>query len=579
MIAFAPMKGFQDADLFEKIWLWISTHGQSNYVQFTFAVGVIALLLAAVAWRTLILHRRNRTDPETPNRFRRWADRMITAALLIAALCSATQYFYGSRNGRSWLHTWDLYHQVIGSKYFSELGYFKIYECTWEIDEINSGHFKNVPKMRDIETLRVPPIEEVIGERDCVDRFDDPARLEQFAKDIDDFYVLASATSSMWNKLFTDKGFNGTPFHAWILGQVTADVEIVSDEYVWLGLLDVWLMLLAFAGIAWAWDLKTASIAALFFFANFPNRFFHMGGSILRFDYIATLIFALIAMKKDRFGIAGVCVAWATAERAFPGIFAAGLAFKAGVELVATRKLRREYLNFGLGFAGAGLILFGLSLSLGDSISAGIDNWRAWLHNMMVHTEHTRGFRVGFKHMFMMDGNVTDRNHFVGWSKKTAFFHTREYFYYLTLAVLFAPLMLAVRKLDAVTFAALFAAMGFFMLTVATRYYYSMMVLFILVDRDLFKDRKQLLLVSLLFLTGAWLTKIQMTTGSIAFHYNTATSAAFAGFVVILGAMLWIDPWLRDRNVVNAAPEPPKASAEPGPAIAEQASDGAGPGS
>src|SRR5690606_21761333 len=111
-----------------------------------------------------------------------------------------------------------------------------------------------------------------------------------------------------------------------------------------------------------------AAIAILFFCANFPNRYLHMGGSILRFDYIAMLIFALVAMKKGRFGIAGACVAWATAERLFPAIFAVGLAYKAGVELLATRKLRKEYLAFGIGFVATGLILFFLSLTLSESL-------------------------------------------------------------------------------------------------------------------------------------------------------------------------------------------------------------------
>lgn len=545
MIALAPMDGWSEAGVLGKLWLLITTRGHTNDVQFAFAVGTIAVLLAAVAWRTLILYRRRTTDPATPNRWLRWGDRMISAALLVAALCSATEYFYGSRNNKTWLHTWDIYHQVIGTKYFKELGYFKIYECTWEIDEINSGHFKRVPNMRDIETLRTPPTAEVVGERDCVDRFE-PERLEQFAQDIEGMYALGG--HNMWNKLFTDKGFNGTPFHAWILSKVTADVPIVWDEYIWLGLLDVWLMLLAFAAIAWAWDVKTAAIAMLFFFANFPNRYVHMGGSILRFDYIAMLIFALVAMKKGRFGIAGACVAWATAERMFPAIFAVGLAYKAGVELLATRKLRREYLNFGIGFVVTGLVLFGLSLTLSESLSAGVESWREWWHNIMVHTKHTRGFRVGFKHMFMMDGNVSDKNGFVGWAKKTELYHTRDHFYYLTVLLLLAPLLLAVRKLDAVTFAALFAAIGFFFFAVSTRYYYSMMVLFLLVDRKLFEDRKQLLLAALLFLTAAWLAKMQTHTDYIAFHYNTATSAAFAGYVVILAAVLWLDPWFRDRR-------------------------------
>jgi hypothetical protein len=272
---------------------------------------------------------------------------------------------------------------------------------------------------------------------------------------------------------------------------------------------------------------------------------------------------ALVAMKKGRFGIAGAFVAWATAERAFPGIFAVGLAFKAGVELLATRKLQRDYLNFGLGFVLTGLVLFFLSLSMADSLGGGIDAWREWWHNISVHTQHTRGFRSGFKHLFMMDGNLTDKHQFFGFPKKTAYFHTRDHFFYLSVLVLFAPLLLAVRKLDAVTFAALFAAAGFFFLTVATRYYYSMMVLLVLVDRRMFEDRKQLLLAALLMLTAAWLTKIQMTTENIAFHYNTATSVAFAGYFVILSALLWIDPWLRDRMVVGRAAEAAPAPAEP----------------
>jgi hypothetical protein len=564
-----PTVPWADAGPLDKLWLLLSTRGHTGDVQFAFAVGALALLLAAVAWRTLRLHQSHSSDTEAPRRWLRAGHHFVRVVLVVAALCSATQYFYGSRNGKNWLHTWDIYHQVIGAKYFSELGYFKIYECTWEIDEINSGHFKRVPKMRDIETLAVRPTAEVVGERDCVDRFDDPARLEQFAKDIDDLHALGGP--SMWTKLFTDKGFNGTPFHAWILGRVTAGVDIVADEYLWLGLLDVGLLLLAFAAIAWAWDIETAAIAALFFFANFPNRYIHMGGSILRFDYIAALIFALVAMKKDRFGLAGVCVAWAAAERAFPAIFAVGLAFKAGVELLATRKLHRQYLLFGLGFAGAGLILFGLSLSASDSLAAGIDSWRDWARNMAVHTAHTRGFRVGFKHMFMMDGNISDTDGFVGWSKKTAAFQTRSHYFYLTVLLLLAPLLLAVRKLDAVTFTALFAAAGFFLLTIATRYYYAIMVLFLLVDRRLFEDRKQLLLAALLFLTAAWLTKIKLVTGNITFHYNTATSAAFAGYLVIYSALLWIDPWLRDRYIG-------RESATVGLGVPDHASDGAGPG-
>ncbi|KIG17759.1 hypothetical protein DB30_02792 [Enhygromyxa salina] len=553
----------REPGLGEQLWFYLTSRTETSDMQFGFAVLAIAVLLAGVAWRTLQLHRRQSTDPATPSKWLRWGDRMISAALLVAALGSATQYFYGSRNNDSWLHRWDLYHQVIGAKYFSEVGYFRIYECTWEIDATHERHFRRVAKMRDIETLKILPTAEAVGEMDCAELFTDEARLEQFAKDVNDIHELGG--HGMWNKLFSDKGFNGTPFHAWILSKLTAHVDIVEKELIWLGLLDVFLMMFAFGCVAWAWDVKTAAIAMLFFCANFPNRYIHMGGSILRFDYIAMLIIALALMKKDRFAIAGACVAWATAERVFPAVFAAGLGFKAGVELLATRKLRREYLHFGLGFVLGLLVLVGLSLSMSDTIGGGVDNWRDWWANMKVHTEHTRGFRVGFKHMFMMDGNVTERHRFMGWASKTKAFHTRDHYYLLTMAALFGPLVLAVRKLDAVTFAALFCAAGFFTLTIATRYYYSVMVLFILVDRNLFEDRKQMLLTALLCLTAAFLTKTAAATSSVPYHYNTASSAAFAGYFVILGALLWIDPWLRDRFITgtDAADEP--ATTEPTP--------------
>lgn len=533
----------------QKIWFYLSSRTETNEVQFAFAVAAIAVLLAAFAWRTYQLQRG--PDSEARAKWLRWADRFVSAVLLVAALGSATQYFYGSRNNDTWLHRWDLYHQVLGTKYFSELGYFRLYECTWEIDAEHAGHFRKVPQMREISTLKVLPTAKVVGERDCADLFKDPARLEQFATDINTFYDLGA--HGQWTKLFTDKGFNGTPFHAWILSVLLKNTDITWDELIWLGLLDVFLMMVAFGFVAWAWDVKTAAIVVLFFCANFPNRFIHMGGSILRFDYIAMLIIALALLKKDRFGLAGVCAAWATAERAFPGVFAAGLALKAGIDLLATRKLQRQYLYFGVAFAGTLLVLFGLSLTLGETMSAGVDNWQDWWANMKEHTRHTRGFRTGFKHMFMMDGNVTDKYRFAGWSKKTELFETRSHYYWLTMLVLFAPLLVAARKLDAVTFAAIFAATAFFTLTIATRYYYSMMVLFLLVDRELFRDRKQLLLAALLMLTAASLTKISQVTASVPFHYNTATSAAFAGYFVILSALLWIDPWLRDRYVARSA--------------------------
>jgi hypothetical protein len=566
-LAAPPLESWADASMVDKLWVLLTTQGQASEVQFVFASAALAVMLAAVAWRTLQLHRRSKTDPATPHRWTGVADKLVAAALLVAALLSSVHYFYGSRNydersGRMWLQPYDIYHQVVGSQFFGELGYFKLYECTWEIDEANSQHFEGIKKLRNIETLEIGPTKQVVGERDCADRFT-PERREQFARMIDGFHELGG--TGPWQTLLTDKGFNGTPFHAWMIKTLTAKVEIAEGPLIRLALIDVALMFIAFGLVAWAWDVKTAAIVMLFFFANAPNRWLYMGGSILRFDYIAALIAALALMKKDKFALAGILVAYACMERAFPAIFVVGLGFKAGVELLATRKLAAQYVQFFVALAVTGLVLLLCSLTLTETMGEGVQAWLDWYHNMKVHTQHTRGLRVGFKHMFMMDGNLTDKAGFVPFVEKTARYQPRAHFYYLSVVVLFAPLLLATRKLDAVTFTALFAALGFFMLTIATRYYYSMMVLFLLVDRKLFEDRKQLLSAALLFLTAVWLAQVQLYTSHMWFHYNTATSAAFAGYWVIMAAVLFWDPWLRDRMIPPLPVHEPAPSPTPAP--------------
>lgn len=525
------------SELLDWLWQLLTTRRETSVVQFNFAIATIALLLAVFAWRSIAPRL---LDPSKPPTWLAWGRRALRGALVIAALCSSLQYFYGQRNDGQWLHRWDVYHQVFGAKYFAELGYFRTYECTWEIDQQHAHHFDDVERMRDIATLRVTKVEDVVGERDCEQLFT-PERHEQFVADIEAMWALEG--HGMWKTLFGDKGFNGTPFHAWALTQLLRGSDLDYWSLVALASIDVVLLLAAFVVVARVWDVETAAIAGLFFAANYPNNFAYMGGSLLRFDYVAMLIFALAAMKRERWALAGVCVAWATMVRAFPAVFAIGLAIKAGAELVATRQLPREYARFFLAFAAAVLVMFVLSLTL----TRGLEHWFEWIANIRTHTQHTRGFRVGFKHMFMLDGSLSDDSRFVGWVAKTQHFRPRAAWFWFTVALLLAPLLLAVRKLDAVTFAALFATGGFLLFTVATRYYYAMMVLPILIDRPLLRHRKHLLLTALLVATAAVLHAIRDINPHVPFQFNTACTAVFTAWFVIVGTQLWLDPELRDR--------------------------------
>lgn len=520
-----------------EVWRMLTTPSETAQVQLAMALATLLVLLGAIAWRSLGA----RVRADAP-RWLAWAQRALRAALVIAALCSALQYFYGQRNheGGPWLNRWDLYHQVIGAKYLGELGYFRTYECTWEIDRDHAGHFTRIERMREISSLRTLPTAEVVGARDCAELFT-PARHDAFAADIEAMWTLVGP--GMWKGIFGDKGFNGTPFHAWTLRALLRGNSLTAAELLPLAWIDVGLLLLAFVVVARVWDVETAAIAGLFFAANFPNNFAYMGGSLLRFDWLAMLIFALAAIKRERWALAGVCVAWATMSRAFPGVLALGLAIKAGVDLIATRELAPGYRRFFAAYALALLTMFMLSLTI-----AGVEPWHEWFANIRTHTQHTRGFRIGFKHAFMLDGTLADDSKFVGFAGKTANFEPRAAWYALALALLFAPLLLAARRLDPTSFTALFAVFGFVLLLVATRYYYAMLVLALLIDRPLLRDRKHAALAALLVVTSPILYALHEVNPHVPFVFNTACSLVFTGWIVLAGALLWLDPALRDRG-------------------------------
>ena len=150
-------------------------------MQFTFAVGTLAVLLVAVAWRTSGLTGARRPIPPRPT------SGCAGASGWSAPRCSSPRrlgdpVLLRLTQRQTWLHTWDIYHQVLGTKYFSELGYFQLYECTWEVDAVALGPLpagaRRCATSRRLKIIRRRPRSS--ASVDCAERFT-PERLEEFA--------------------------------------------------------------------------------------------------------------------------------------------------------------------------------------------------------------------------------------------------------------------------------------------------------------------------------------------------------------------------------------------------------------
>lgn len=541
----------KDPNLLDKLFGKYAEREHHYENQIDIALWLLAVMLVFLAWRVLrnskLLEKfaPKLDDKINEEKTRTWAERLITAALVFIALLASVNYFYGTRNTEVYVHRWDAFHTVIGVKYHPELGYFDLYKCSYAIDREGPHHFRTTEEIRDLHTRKFVPKMEHIAGNDCKERFT-PERLEEFKHDLNEFGTWSNKND--WKILFKDKGFNGTPFYSTVVKPLVNSVEVSIPGLKKLAMIDPILMLIAFGVVGWAFGARQAAIMAIFFCVFFPNRFVHMGGSILRFDYVAALMIGFAALKKDKWGLAGAMFAWATMVRVFPAIFAVGVGAKIAIDVLYERKIRPEHWRF-VGWFGGLIVLFFLISLVG--MHGGFENWVHWWDDMKVHNSKSAAFRVGFKHLFMADGKLTSSNYNV----KQELFEQRENYYWLAVAVLFAPLLLAVRRLDTVSFGVMFGVFGFFLLAIATRYYYGVVALLFLIDRKPLQNRYMLIMGAMLFCATALDFIYFKLNDNDPFMYNMFIGAQLAVVVAAMSSWLLFNPSLLDVGEDPRLPE------------------------
>lgn len=463
---------------------------------------------------------------------------LFQAVLLLGALISCVNYFYASHNDGVYVHRWDVYHTVIGAKYFDELGYGELYRCSLVADAEETQRFTHVKKLRNLHSRRHEPRKEHLQGNKCRDSFSE-ARWNEFKSDLKTFAPWMNRAS--WAKLFSDKGFNGTPFYTVLARALVAIQPLTHESLLRLSLIDPVLMVGAFAAVAWAYGANTAAIVAIFFCVFFPNRYEHMGGSILRFDYVAALIAGTACLKKERWGWAGALFAWATMVRVFPLVFAGAVVLKILVEVFETQKLSPQHRRFVISYGAGTLLMFVISLI---ALEGTFSNWLEWAEDMRIHNMKSAGFRVGFKHLFMFDGELGHTS----FGKMQRLFEERQAYYWIGVACLMGPILLSIRRLDTPTFAVLLGVCAFFTLTVATRYYYGVVALLFMMDRRILQNRYMLIMGALLFAMNVFSFEYYGIKRNDAVLYNNVVSLQLTFVFTLIAIWLLMNPGLEDSS-------------------------------
>ena len=171
---------------------------------------------------------------------------------------------------------------------------------------------------------------------------------------------------------------------------------------VCVSLLDLLLVFLTAACVAWAFNVRAALIWVIFFGCHYLiSTHYTLRAAFLRLDWVMCLALAVCFLKKGWYGLAGGLTAYAALARVFPVAFAFGMGVKMLADVIKTRKLGRNYLAYWASFTGAMVMLVGASIIY----SGGIESWKEFLSKILQHDRDISGWRIGFKYVFLMSYN------------------------------------------------------------------------------------------------------------------------------------------------------------------------------
>ena len=296
------------------------------------------------------------------------------------------------------IHTHDFFHYYIGSKYFPELRYARIYECV-VVADAQAGRRDELSKyaIRDLATNRMQPVGPILEDPSRCKRHFQPARWREFRRDVG--WLRARLPPRFWAKMRADHGYNAPPAFGLVASPLANTAPLSPAQIRALTLLDPLLVLAAFGAVVWAFGWRTACVAFLFWATNYPARWQWIGGSFLRESWLAASVVGVALLRKERPAWAGLAFAYATALRIFPAFLLLGVAVKAAFELWRRRRVDPAHLRLGASYLASCVLLAALSsAAVGDAQS-----WLEFVDNSRKHLSTPLTNHVGLSAVVSYD--------------------------------------------------------------------------------------------------------------------------------------------------------------------------------
>jgi hypothetical protein len=317
----------------------------------------------------------------------------------IAGLAVLVYLNFFSFHGRgTYIHYHDVAHYYLGSKYFDELSYDKLYSAMLRAEaEIYEDHFMSL-QARDLASNRLVDIRVLLRRSDPIKAAFTPARWQAFSRDVAFF---RERMGEAFAGIYLDHGFNPTPVWA-LIGRSLANLVPAGSRtgILLLTLLDPLLLVVAFVVLARSFGRHVLLLSVILFCISFGTSFGWTGGAFLRYLWFFAVVIGCCCIKRNRPLPAGALLALATMLRVFPALLLFGILARAGGSLHRTGRITASHRRLLLSFAVTCLVLFLLSGLLGS----GFQSWRDFRSNSQLYVTTISPNVVGLTSLLTFTG-------------------------------------------------------------------------------------------------------------------------------------------------------------------------------
>ena len=321
---------------------------------------------------------------------------------LLAALAAAAWFNFGALHGPGWIHHWEQFHYVLGSKYYPELGHDGLYAASLAAQQESRPQTRPPLWVRDLRSNEVVLFQHLMPHGQEVKARFTPARWERFKTD--HAYFVDNLQWTYFAGIRRDHGYNPPPTWTFTARLASAWLPVEADTLGLLGVLDVLLLAVLFGFLFRTYGSRVCCLCLVVFGLGYAWRFYWIGGAFLRLDWLAALGVAVCMMKRERYRWAGGLVAYAAMVRIFPVLVLLGPAVLAVRALV-----RKEDLGWAWRFAQGLLLGLVLCLAAGSLTGRGVDAWGDFAANLDKHHGTWLTNNVGLANVVLYDLDTVTR--------------------------------------------------------------------------------------------------------------------------------------------------------------------------